>query len=39
VEDFPAIRALGACMQVGGERLNSKDESDDYPRDAERVKA
>ena len=36
VEDFPAIRALGAWMQVGDERFNSDEicrlyESSDYP--------
>jgi hypothetical protein len=36
VEDFPAIRTLGAWMQVGDERYNSEDihhlyERDDYP--------
>ncbi len=36
VEDFPAIRALGAWMQVGDERFGSDDirrlyERDDYP--------
>jgi hypothetical protein len=36
VEDFPAIRTLGAWMQVGDERFNSEDihrlyERDDYP--------
>jgi len=36
VEDFPAIRALGAWMQVGEERFDSEEihrmyESDDYP--------
>jgi hypothetical protein len=36
VEDFPAIRTLGAWMQVGDERFDSKEihylyESDDYP--------
>ena len=25
VEDFPAIRALGASMQVGNERFNGED--------------
>lgn len=37
VEDFPAMRALGAWMQVGDERFNIDDinrlyESSDYPR-------
>ena len=37
VEDFPAIRTLGAWMQVGDERFNSDEivrlyESSDYPR-------
>ena len=37
VEDFPAIRTLGAWMQVGDERFDSDDirrlyESSDYPR-------
>jgi hypothetical protein len=36
VEDFPAIRTLGAWMQVGDERFDSDGihrlyESDDYP--------
>jgi hypothetical protein len=36
IEDFPAIRTLGAWMQVGDERFNSDEirrlyESDDYP--------
>ena len=36
VEDFPAIRALDAWMQVGDERFDSEKihrlyESDDYP--------
>jgi len=36
VEKFPAMRALGAWMQVGDERFNGDDihrlsESDDYP--------
>ena len=36
VEDFPAVRALGAWMQVGDERFDSEEihrlyESDDYP--------
>ena len=36
VEDFPAIRTLGAWMQVGDERFDSDDihrlyERDDYP--------
>jgi hypothetical protein len=36
VEDFPAIRTLGASMQVGDERFDSEEihcvyESDDYP--------
>lgn len=36
VEDFPAMRALGAWMQVGDERFDSEDihrlyERDDYP--------
>jgi hypothetical protein len=36
VEDLPAIRTLGAWMQVGDERFNSEDihrlyERDDYP--------
>jgi len=36
VEDFPAIRTLGAWMQVGDERFDSKEihrlyERDDYP--------
>jgi hypothetical protein len=36
VEDFPAIRTLGAWMQVGDERFDSDDihrlyESGDYP--------
>ncbi len=36
VEDFPAIRTLGAWMQVGDERFDSEDihrlyERDDYP--------
>ena len=36
VEDFPAVRTLGAWMQVGDERYNSEDiyrlyESDKYP--------
>jgi len=36
VEDFPAIRTLGAWMQVGDERYDSDDiqrlyESGDYP--------
>lgn len=36
VEDFPAIRTLGAWMQVGDERFDSEEihrlyESDDYP--------
>ena len=36
VEDFPAIRTLGAWMQVGGERFDSEEihrlyERDDYP--------
>ena len=36
VEDFPAIRTLGAWMQVGDGRFDSKEihrlyESDDYP--------
>ena len=36
VEDFPAIRALDAWMQVGDERFDSEEirrlyESDDYP--------
>ena len=37
VEDFPAIRTLGAWMRVGDERFNSDDiqrlyESNSYPR-------
>ena len=37
VEDFPAMRTLGAWMQVGDERFNSDEiqrlyESSDYPR-------
>jgi hypothetical protein len=36
VEEFPAIRTLGAWMQVGDERFDSEDihrlyEGDDYP--------
>ena len=36
VEDFPAMRALGAWMQVGDQRFGSDDirrlyERDDYP--------
>ena len=36
IEDFPAVRTLGAWMQVGDERFNSDDirrlyESNDYP--------
>jgi hypothetical protein len=36
VEEFPAIRALGAWMQVGDQRFDSEEihrlyESDDYP--------
>ena len=36
VEDFPAIRTLGAWMQVGDERFDSEEihrlyESDEYP--------
>ena len=36
VEDFPAIRTLGAWMQVGDERFDSNEihrlyDSDDYP--------
>ena len=36
VEEFPAVRALGAWMQVGDERFNSEEirrlyESNDYP--------
>jgi len=36
VEDFPAIRMLGAWMQVGDERFDSEEihrlyERDDYP--------
>jgi hypothetical protein len=36
IEDFPAIRTLGAWMQVGDERFDSDDiqrlyESGDYP--------
>ena len=36
VEELPALRTLGAWMQVGGERFDSDDiqrlyESDDYP--------
>jgi hypothetical protein len=36
VEDFPAIRTLGAWMQVGDKRFNSEDihhlyERNDYP--------
>ena len=36
VEDFPAIRALGAWMQVGSERFSGEDihrlyESDQFP--------
>ena len=36
VEDFPAIRTLGAWMQVGDERFDGEEihrlyESDDYP--------
>ena len=36
VEDFPAIRTLGASMQVGDEHFDSEEihrlyESDDYP--------
>jgi hypothetical protein len=36
VEDFPAIRTLGAWMQVGDERFDSEDihrlyEGDEYP--------
>jgi hypothetical protein len=36
VEEFPAIRTLGAWMQVGGERFDREEihrlyESDDYP--------
>ena len=36
VEDFPAIRTLGAWMQVGDERFDSQEihrlyERDDYP--------
>jgi len=36
VEEFPAIRTLGAWMQVGDERFDSDEiyrlyESDDYP--------
>jgi len=36
VEDFPAIRTLGAWMQVGDERFDSEEihrlyERDDYP--------
>jgi hypothetical protein len=43
-EDFPAIRMLGAWMQVGDERFDSEEihcvyESDDFPCDADRVNA
>jgi hypothetical protein len=36
VEDFPAVRTLGAWMQVGDERFDSEEihrlyQSDDYP--------
>jgi hypothetical protein len=36
VEDFPAVRTLGAWMQVGDNRFDSEEiyrlyESDDYP--------
>ena len=36
IEDFPAIRTLGAWMQVGDERFDSEEihrlyERDDYP--------
>lgn len=36
IEDFPAMRTLGACMQVGDERYDSKDihllyDSGDFP--------
>jgi hypothetical protein len=36
IEDFPAMRALGTCMQVGDSRFDSEEifrlyESDDYP--------
>ena len=36
VEDFPAMRTLGASMQVGDERFDGEDihrlyEGDDYP--------
>jgi hypothetical protein len=36
VEDFPAVRTLGAWMQVGDERFDREEihrlyESDDYP--------
>ncbi len=36
VEDFPAVRALGAWMQIGDERFDSDDiqrlyDSSDYP--------
>jgi hypothetical protein len=36
VEDFPAIRTLGAWLQVGDQRFDSEEirhlyESDDYP--------
>jgi len=36
VEEFPAMRALGAWLQVGDERFDSEEihrlyESDDYP--------
>ena len=36
VEDFPAVRTLGAWMQVGDQRFDSEEiyrryESDDYP--------
>jgi hypothetical protein len=36
VEDFPAVRTLGAWMQVGDERFDSEEihrlyDSDDYP--------
>lgn len=36
VEDFPAVRTLGAWMQVGDSRFDSEEiqrlyESDDYP--------
>jgi len=44
VEDFPAMRTLGAWMRVGDERFNSDDihrlyESGDYPRRRRRRKS